>query len=179
MDWRPCASRAAVFAGRLAEGGDGDDNSSRWPGVLQKQFLAGGCSLSRADIPDRLCLALGSFCASLRSARHLQTGTSIRIGACRAVVVVHDTRRRRQEHHGLRAALRRAGDRLHAAAIRNRRAADRARPSKLNRRDEMSKYVIAYLGGKQMPNPQDRAAHMDRWKAWVDGLGSAMVNRGT
>jgi hypothetical protein len=31
----------------------------------------------------------------------------------------------------------------------------------------MPKYVIAYLGGKQMPNPQDRAAHMARWKAWV------------
>ena len=43
----------------------------------------------------------------------------------------------------------------------------------------MPKYVIAYLGGKQMPNPQDRAAHMARWKAWVDGLGSAMVNPGT
>jgi len=41
------------------------------------------------------------------------------------------------------------------------------------------KYVIAYLGGKQMPNPQDRAAHMAKWKAWVDGLGSAMVNPGT
>jgi hypothetical protein len=43
----------------------------------------------------------------------------------------------------------------------------------------MPKYVIAYLGGKQMPNPQDRAAHMAKWKAWVDGLGSAMVNSGT
>jgi hypothetical protein len=43
----------------------------------------------------------------------------------------------------------------------------------------MPKYVIAYLGGKQMPNPQDRAAHMARWKAWVDELGSAMVNPGT
>jgi hypothetical protein len=30
-----------------------------------------------------------------------------------------------------------------------------------------------------MPNPQDRAAHMARWKAWVDELGSAMVNPGT
>ena len=43
----------------------------------------------------------------------------------------------------------------------------------------MPKYVIAYLGGKQMPNPQDRAAHMAKWKACVDGLGSAMVNSGT
>jgi hypothetical protein len=43
----------------------------------------------------------------------------------------------------------------------------------------MPKYVIAYLGGKQMPNPQDRAAHMAKWKTWVDGLGSAVVNPGT
>ena len=43
----------------------------------------------------------------------------------------------------------------------------------------MPKYVIAYLGGKQMPNPQDRAAHVARWKAWVDELGRAMVNPGT
>jgi len=43
----------------------------------------------------------------------------------------------------------------------------------------MPKYVMAYLGGRLMPNPQDRAAHMARWKAWVDGLGSAMVNPGT
>ena len=43
----------------------------------------------------------------------------------------------------------------------------------------MPKYVIAYLGGKQMANPEGRAAHMAKWKAWVDGLGSAMVNPGT
>ena len=43
----------------------------------------------------------------------------------------------------------------------------------------MPNYVIAYLGGKQMPNPQDRAAHVARWKAWVDELGRAMVNPGT
>ena len=43
----------------------------------------------------------------------------------------------------------------------------------------MPKFVIAYLGGKQMANPQDRAAHMARWKAWVDGLGSRMVSPGT
>src|SRR5882672_2451706 len=56
---------------QLIEGGDDDDNSSWWRGVVQTLLLARGCSLSHADIPDRLCLALGSFCASLRSARHL------------------------------------------------------------------------------------------------------------
>jgi hypothetical protein len=43
----------------------------------------------------------------------------------------------------------------------------------------MPKYVIAYLGGKQVANPEGRAAHMAKWKAWVDELGSAMVNPGT
>ena len=31
----------------------------------------------------------------------------------------------------------------------------------------MPKYVIAYLGGKQVANPEARAAQMARWKAWV------------
>jgi hypothetical protein len=43
----------------------------------------------------------------------------------------------------------------------------------------MPKYVIAYLGGKHLPNPEERAAHMGKWKAWVDGLGDRMVNPGT
>jgi hypothetical protein len=42
----------------------------------------------------------------------------------------------------------------------------------------MPKYVIAYLGGKQVVNPDTRAVQMAKWKAWVDGLGSRMVNPG-
>jgi len=42
----------------------------------------------------------------------------------------------------------------------------------------MPKYVFAYLGGKQVANPEDRAAQMTRWKVWVDGLGDRMVNPG-
>jgi hypothetical protein len=42
----------------------------------------------------------------------------------------------------------------------------------------MPKYVIAYLGGKQGASPETRAAQMAKWKAWVDGLGSNMVNPG-
>ena len=42
----------------------------------------------------------------------------------------------------------------------------------------MPKYVIAYLGGKQVANPDARAAQMAKWKAWVDGLGDRMVNPG-
>ena len=40
----------------------------------------------------------------------------------------------------------------------------------------MPKYVIAYLGGKQVANPEARAAQMAKWKAWVDGLGDRMVS---
>src|SRR5260370_32644692 len=85
--------------------------------------------------------------------RYFQARTGLWTRARGAVVVVHDPCGCRQEHHGLRAALRRARDGLYAAAIRDCRAADRARPSELKRRDEMPKYVIAYLGGKQMPKP--------------------------
>lgn len=42
----------------------------------------------------------------------------------------------------------------------------------------MPKYVIAYLGGKQVTNPEMRAAQMTKWKAWVEGLGDQMVNPG-
>lgn len=42
----------------------------------------------------------------------------------------------------------------------------------------MPKFVFAYLGGKQAANPQERAAQMAKWKAWVDGLGDRMVNPG-
>jgi len=43
----------------------------------------------------------------------------------------------------------------------------------------MPKYVIAYLGGKQAATAEARAAHMAKWKAWVDGLGHRMANPGT
>lgn len=43
----------------------------------------------------------------------------------------------------------------------------------------MKKYVIAYLSGKQAPNPQDRAVQMTKWKAWAERLGDRMVDRGT
>ena len=43
----------------------------------------------------------------------------------------------------------------------------------------MPKYVLAYLGGKQTQNPQARTAQMARWKAWMEELGSRMLNPGT
>jgi hypothetical protein len=43
----------------------------------------------------------------------------------------------------------------------------------------MPKYVIAYLGGTKFESPQDGAAHRAKWKAWVAGLGDAVVNPST
>ncbi len=43
----------------------------------------------------------------------------------------------------------------------------------------MSNYVIAYHGGKTLESPEEGAKQMAKWKAWVDGLGDAVVNPGT
>jgi len=42
----------------------------------------------------------------------------------------------------------------------------------------MSKYVIAYRGGRKFATPQEGAAYMAKWKAWMDGLGDAVVDPG-
>ncbi len=43
----------------------------------------------------------------------------------------------------------------------------------------MSNYIIAYHGGKKPENPEAGAKHMAKWKAWIGGLGDAVVNPGT
>jgi hypothetical protein len=43
----------------------------------------------------------------------------------------------------------------------------------------MSSYVFAYHGGKKPESPEEGAKHMTKWKAWVGGLGDAVVNPGT
>ena len=43
----------------------------------------------------------------------------------------------------------------------------------------MSNYIIAYHGGKKPETPEEGAAHMAKWKAWVEGLGEPAVNPGT
>ncbi len=43
----------------------------------------------------------------------------------------------------------------------------------------MPKYIFAYHGGERPENPEEGAKHMARWKAWVEGLGTAVVNPGT
>lgn len=42
----------------------------------------------------------------------------------------------------------------------------------------MTNYVIAYHGGRKFATPQDGAAYMAKWKAWMGGLGDAMVDPG-
>lgn len=43
----------------------------------------------------------------------------------------------------------------------------------------MSNYILAYHGGKKPESPEDGAAQMAKWKAWIGGLGDAVVNPGT
>jgi hypothetical protein len=41
------------------------------------------------------------------------------------------------------------------------------------------KYVIAYHGGKKFDSPREGRAAQMKWKAWVGGLGDAVINPGT
>ncbi len=43
----------------------------------------------------------------------------------------------------------------------------------------MSNYILAYHGGKKPETPAEGAKNMAKWKAWVGGLGDAVVNPGT
>jgi hypothetical protein len=43
----------------------------------------------------------------------------------------------------------------------------------------MSNYIFAYHPGKMPETPEEGARLMEKWKAWVGGLGAAMVNPGT
>ncbi len=43
----------------------------------------------------------------------------------------------------------------------------------------MPNYMFAYHGGKKPESPEEGAAMMERWNAWVGGLGDAAVNPGT
>ena len=42
----------------------------------------------------------------------------------------------------------------------------------------MSSYIFAYHGGKKPETPEAGAELMAKWKAWMGGLGDAMVNPG-
>lgn len=43
----------------------------------------------------------------------------------------------------------------------------------------MPSYIIAYHGGKKPESPEEGARQKAKWKAWLDGLGDAVVNPGT
>ncbi len=43
----------------------------------------------------------------------------------------------------------------------------------------MPDFIIAYHGGKKPESPEEGAKDMAKWKAWIDGLGDAVVNPGT
>ncbi len=43
----------------------------------------------------------------------------------------------------------------------------------------MSNFLFAYHGGNAPKSPEEGAKLQQKWKAWVGGLGDAMVNPGT
>ncbi len=43
----------------------------------------------------------------------------------------------------------------------------------------MPQYLFTYHGGRQPESPEEGKKGMEEWKAWVAGLGSALVNPGT
>ena len=43
----------------------------------------------------------------------------------------------------------------------------------------MANFMIAYYGGNQPGSKEEGMARMGKWKAWVEGLGEAIVNPGT
>ena len=43
----------------------------------------------------------------------------------------------------------------------------------------MTNFMIAYYGGKQPTSKEEGMAQMNKWKAWVEGLGETVVNPGT
>lgn len=43
----------------------------------------------------------------------------------------------------------------------------------------MPEYVIVYHDAKMPESPEEGAAHGQRWKEWIEGLGDAIVNPGT
>ncbi|MBV1864056.1 MAG: hypothetical protein KUG74_06425 [Rhodobacteraceae bacterium] len=42
----------------------------------------------------------------------------------------------------------------------------------------MSKFILVYYGGGEITSPEQGAAHMAAWQAWMQGLGEAVVDPG-
>ena len=43
----------------------------------------------------------------------------------------------------------------------------------------MANFMIAYYGGNQPSSKEEGMAQMNKWKAWVEGLGETIINPGT
>jgi len=43
----------------------------------------------------------------------------------------------------------------------------------------MAQYIIAYIGGRQPATPEEGLQQKQKWGAWLQGLGDAVVNPGT
>ncbi len=43
----------------------------------------------------------------------------------------------------------------------------------------MPNFMIAYYGGKKPSSKEEGMAHMEKWKAWIEGLGETVINPGT
>lgn len=43
----------------------------------------------------------------------------------------------------------------------------------------MPGFMIAYYGGRGPSSEEEGRAMMEKWKAWVEGLGEAVINPGT
>lgn len=43
----------------------------------------------------------------------------------------------------------------------------------------MPQFIIAYRGGSRPATPEEGKAQMEKWQAWVGGIGDAMINPGT
>ena len=43
----------------------------------------------------------------------------------------------------------------------------------------MPEFILAYHGGKKPDSPEQGAAHMEKWKVWLEELGDKGVNPGT
>ena len=43
----------------------------------------------------------------------------------------------------------------------------------------MANFMIAYYGGNQPSSKEEGMAQMEKWKAWIKGLGETVVNPGT
>jgi len=43
----------------------------------------------------------------------------------------------------------------------------------------MINFMIAYYGGRQPSSKEEGMAHMNKWNAWIEGLGETIVKPGT